>query len=61
MFENAFRNIYNVLRQDSNCSTRIDYIEQTSWVLFLIPRKLRKKAEVAKVNGSRYRQTKNRV
>ncbi len=35
MFEQAFKNIDNVLRQDSGCSTELDYIEQTSWILFL--------------------------
>ena len=35
MFEQAFKNIDNVLRQDSGCATELDYIEQTSWILFL--------------------------
>jgi type I restriction enzyme M protein len=35
MFEQAFKNIDDILRQDSGCATELDYIEQTSWILFL--------------------------
>ncbi|MEK7549899.1 MAG: class I SAM-dependent DNA methyltransferase [Patescibacteria group bacterium] len=35
MFEQAFKNIDNVLRSDSGCATELDYVEQTSWILFL--------------------------
>ena len=35
MFEQAFKNIDNILRTDSGCGTELDYIEQTSWILFL--------------------------
>lgn len=35
MFENAFKNIDNILHTDSGCGTELDYIEQTSWILFL--------------------------
>jgi type I restriction enzyme M protein len=35
MFEQSFKNIDNVLRNDSGCATELDYIEQTSWILFL--------------------------
>lgn len=35
MFEQSFKNIDNVLRTDSGCATELDYIEQTSWILFL--------------------------
>ena len=35
MYESAFKNIDNSLREDSGCSTELDYIEQTSWILFL--------------------------
>ncbi len=34
MFEQTFKNIDNILNKD-NCSTELDYIEQTSWMLFL--------------------------
>jgi len=35
MFEQAFRNIDNALRQDAGCTTELDYTEQASWLLFL--------------------------
>lgn len=35
MFEQAFKNIDNILHTDSGCSTELDYVEQTSWILFL--------------------------
>lgn len=35
MFEQAFKNIDNILRTDSGCGTELDYVEQTSWILFL--------------------------
>ena len=34
MFEQAFKNIDNILRSD-NAGSALDYIEQTSWILFL--------------------------
>lgn len=35
MFEQAFKNINNTLRKEAGCATELDYIEQTSWILFL--------------------------
>lgn len=35
MFEQAFKNIDNVLRNEAGCQTELDYTEQTSWLLFL--------------------------
>ncbi len=35
MFEQSFKNIDNVLHTDSGCGTELDYVEQTSWILFL--------------------------
>ena len=35
MFEQAFKNIDDELRKDAGCSSELDYIEQTSWILFL--------------------------
>jgi type I restriction enzyme M protein len=35
MFEQAFKNIDDVLRKESGCTTELDYTEQTSWLLFL--------------------------
>ena len=35
MFEQAFRNIDDLLRKEAGCTTELDYTEQTSWLLFL--------------------------
>ena len=35
MYEQAFKNIENVLFKEAGCTTELDYTEQTSWVLFL--------------------------
>ena len=35
MFEAVFNNLDDALRKDAGCSSELDYIEQTSWVLFL--------------------------
>ncbi|MCP4986142.1 MAG: N-6 DNA methylase [Colwellia sp.] len=35
MFEQTFRNIDDTLWKDAGCSSELDYVEQTSWVLFL--------------------------
>lgn len=35
MFEQQFKNIDNKLREDSGVATELDYVEQTSWILFL--------------------------
>lgn len=35
MFETSFRNIDNILHTDSGSATELDYVEQTSWILFL--------------------------
>ena len=35
MFEQAFRNIDDVLRKEAGCSSELDYTEQSSWLLFL--------------------------
>jgi type I restriction enzyme M protein len=34
-FEQAFRNIDDVLRKEAGCTTELDYTEQTSWLVFL--------------------------
>ena len=34
MFEQVFKNVDDILRKDA-CSTELDYIEQSSWILFL--------------------------
>ncbi len=35
MFEQSLKNIDDILHQDAGCATELDYIEQTSWILFL--------------------------
>ncbi len=35
MFEQTFKRIDDILRKDAGVSSELDYIEQTSWVLFL--------------------------
>ena len=35
MFEQAFKNIDNIVWKEAGCTTELDYTEQTSWVLFL--------------------------
>jgi type I restriction enzyme M protein len=35
MFEQTFKNIDDVLRNEAGCTTELDYTEQTSWMLFL--------------------------
>jgi len=35
MFEQTFKNIDDILRKDAGCSSELDYVEQTSWIIFL--------------------------
>ena len=35
MYEAAFKNIDDTLHKDAGCSSELDYVEQTSWILFL--------------------------
>lgn len=34
-FESTFKAIDNTLRHDDGCATALDYVEQSSWILFL--------------------------
>ncbi|HRG67300.1 MAG TPA: N-6 DNA methylase [Saprospiraceae bacterium] len=52
MFEQTFKNIDDILHKDAGCGSELDYVEQTSWVLFLkylddLERDRRTKAELA--------------
>jgi type I restriction enzyme M protein len=52
MFEQTFKNIDDILHKDAGCSSELDYVEQTSWVLFLkylddLEKDRRTKAELA--------------
>ena len=35
MFEQVFKNIDDTLWKDAGCGSELDYVEQTSWILFL--------------------------
>jgi type I restriction enzyme M protein len=35
MFEQAFKNIDDILHKDAGCTSELDYTEQSSWLLFL--------------------------
>jgi len=35
VFEQTFKNIDDILHKDAGCGSELDYVEQTSWVLFL--------------------------
>jgi type I restriction enzyme M protein len=56
MFEAAFRNIDDTLWKDAGCSSELDYIEQTSWVIFLkyLDDYEKDKEMSAKLNGQTY-------
>lgn len=56
MFEQAFRNIDDVLRKEAGCTTELDYTEQTSWLLFLkyLEGLEQEKADEAQLDGKRY-------
>ena len=56
MFEQAFKNIDDVLRKEAGCTTELDYTEQTSWLLFLkyLDGLEQDKATEAALAGQRY-------
>jgi type I restriction enzyme M protein len=56
MFEQAFKNIDNILRNEAGCTTELDYTEQTSWLLFLkyLEGLEQDKADEAKLEGKKY-------
>ena len=56
MFEQAFKNIDDVLRKEAGCTTELDYTEQTSWLLFLkyLEGLEQDRAAIAKMDGKRY-------
>lgn len=56
MFEQAFKNIDDVLRREAGCTTELDYVEQTSWLLFLkyLDALEQDKADEATLEGRRY-------
>jgi type I restriction enzyme M protein len=56
MFEQAFRNIDDVLRKEAGCTTELDYTEQSSWLLFLkyLDGLEQDKATEAALDGKKY-------
>ncbi len=56
MFEQTFRNIDDILYKDSGADSELDYIGQTSWVLFLryLDELERDKADEAELKGEEY-------
>jgi type I restriction enzyme M protein len=56
MFEQAFKNIDDVLWKEAGCTTELDYTEQTSWLLFLkyLDDLERDKADEAALHGKPY-------
>ncbi len=56
MFEQAFKNIDDVLWKEAGCTTELDYTEQTSWLLFLkyLDGLEQDKATEAKLEGRKY-------
>ena len=56
MFEQTFKNIDNILFKDAGCGSELDYVEQTSWVLFLkyLDDLERDKSTAAELSGKIY-------
>ncbi|MDM8566092.1 N-6 DNA methylase [Candidatus Halobeggiatoa sp. HSG11] len=56
MFEQTFKNIDDTLWKDAGCSSELDYVEQTSWVLFLkyLDDLEKDKATAAELTGNTY-------
>lgn len=57
MFEQAFKNIDDVLWKEAGCTTELDYTEQSSWLLFLkyLDSLEQDKAMEAQLEGKNYR------
>lgn len=56
MFEQTFKNIDNILWKDKGCGSELDYVEQTSWILFLkyLENLENEKSTKAKLKGQKY-------
>ena len=56
MFEQAFKNIDDVLWKEAGCASELDYTEQSSWLLFLkyLDDLEDDKADEAKLEGKKY-------
>ena len=56
MFEQTFKNIDDILFKDSGADSELDYIGQTSWIMFLryLDELENEKAEIAELEGKDY-------
>ena len=56
MFEQTFKNIDDLLHKDAGCGSELDYVEQTSWVLFLkyLDDLEKDKSTAAELSGEEY-------
>ena len=56
MFEQAFKNIDDVLWKEDGCTTELDYTEQSSWLLFLkyLDGLEQDRATAARLDGRKY-------
>ena len=56
MFQQTFKNIDDILHKDAGCGSELDYVEQTSWVLFLkyLDDLEKDKATAAELSGKIY-------
>jgi type I restriction enzyme M protein len=56
MFEQAVKNIDDVLRNEAGCTTELDYTEHTSWLLFLkyLDELEQDRADEAALEGKKY-------
>ncbi|MCM0060147.1 MAG: type I restriction-modification system subunit M [Algoriphagus sp.] len=56
MFEQTFKNIDDILHKDAGCGSELDYVEQTSWILFLkyLDDLEKDRATVAELTGKSY-------
>ncbi len=58
MFEQIFKNIDDILWKEAGCGSELDYVEQTSWVLFLkyLDDLEKKKRTEAELDGKEYKE-----
>jgi type I restriction enzyme M protein len=57
MFEQTFKNIDDILHKDAGCGSELDYVEQTTWILFLkyLDDLEKDKATAAELTGKFYK------
>lgn len=56
MFEQTFKNLDDIMFQEPGCNTELDYVEQSSWMLFLkyLDDQERERAVTAQLTGEPY-------